>query len=478
MAVNLLEMAKSYLSDGVVNQVSTMLGESEHDTQKAFDGALPAVLGGLIQKSREPGGNGSIMDMLGDVTAPDRTAGDITSPVGGIAGNLGSMLSDGLQSSRLLSMGSTIIQTLFGDKAGAITGALSSFSGIKQTSATSLMSLAGPLLLSVLGKRMADDGTGVSSLDGLLGNQATHVQSALPAGLTTLLGGVSGLSFLGGLGNTMGAVPSSVADPLAPTPVTPVRTAPPVTPTPETPIYTNEEDKRPAGGMNWLPWLLLLLGAVALFFLLRSCRTDGTNTLTGAADSVSTNMNDAATSVGAATDSMGQELGAAMDTMGNTVRDATSTLGVFIKRKLSSGIELNIPENGIENQLVTFIDDANKPVDKTTWFNFRRLLFDTGKASLKPDSKEEVKNIAEILKAYPAVEIKVGGYTDNTGSADLNKKLSQQRAETVMNELVQMGISKSRLAAEGYGPEFPVATNETEAGRAENRRIAVRVTKK
>jgi K(+)-stimulated pyrophosphate-energized sodium pump len=139
---------------------------------------------------------------------------------------------------------------------------------------------------------------------------------------------------------------------------------------------------------------------------------------------------------------------------------------------------LTVPENGIESKLVQFIEDKDKAVDQTTWFNFDRLLFDTGKSTLKQTSKEEITNMAKILKEFPAVAIKIGGYTDNTGSAQTNKKLSQDRADVVMAELVQLGIAKSRLAAEGYGPEHPVASNDTEAGRAENRRIAVRVTKK
>ncbi|ARK12298.1 sodium-translocating pyrophosphatase [Fibrella sp. ES10-3-2-2] len=133
--------------------------------------------------------------------------------------------------------------------------------------------------------------------------------------------------------------------------------------------------------------------------------------------------------------------------------------------------------DGIEANLVTFIK-SDKPVDKTTWFDFDRLTFETGKATLKPESQEQLKNIAEILKAYPAVSIKLGGYTDNTGSADKNLKLSGDRAQSVKKELVGMGIADSRLEAEGYGQEHPVASNDTEAGRAQNRRISVRVTKK
>jgi OmpA-OmpF porin, OOP family len=153
-------------------------------------------------------------------------------------------------------------------------------------------------------------------------------------------------------------------------------------------------------------------------------------------------------------------------------------LGKFFSRKLASGVELNIPENGIENKLVAFIEDKNKPVDKTTWFDFDRLLFETGKSTLQAPSEEQLKNAAEIMKAYPQVEIKVGGYTDNTGDAEANKALSQKRAESVMQELIAKGIDAKRMSAEGFGNEFPLASNDTEEGRQQNRRVALRVTKK
>lgn len=132
---------------------------------------------------------------------------------------------------------------------------------------------------------------------------------------------------------------------------------------------------------------------------------------------------------------------------------------------------------GVEANLVSFIK-SNKPVDKTTWFDFDRLTFETGKATLKPESQEQLKNVAEILKAYPDVTIKLGGYTDNTGKANDNLKLSDDRAQSVKKELAGLGVADSRLEAEGYGQEHPVASNDTEAGRAQNRRISIRVTKK
>jgi K(+)-stimulated pyrophosphate-energized sodium pump len=147
-------------------------------------------------------------------------------------------------------------------------------------------------------------------------------------------------------------------------------------------------------------------------------------------------------------------------------------------KSLPGGFQLKGDTNGIESGLVGFIESA-APVDKTTWFNFDRLSFQSGSAALDMvKSADQLTNLAEILKAWPAVSLKIGGYTDNTGDATANQKLSQQRAEAVKAALMAMGVDAKRLEAEGYGPEHPVADNATEEGRAKNRRIAVRVTAK
>ena len=147
-------------------------------------------------------------------------------------------------------------------------------------------------------------------------------------------------------------------------------------------------------------------------------------------------------------------------------------------RKLPNDFELKAPATGIERQIVVFIEDQNRQADSTAWFNFDRLLFETGSASLKPESKEQLQNVAEIMKAYPNVKARIGGYTDNVGDPDSNLKLSQARAQAVVDELVALGVSRDRLTAEGYGDQHPVADNSTEQGRQQNRRIAMRVTEK
>ncbi len=142
------------------------------------------------------------------------------------------------------------------------------------------------------------------------------------------------------------------------------------------------------------------------------------------------------------------------------------------------GISLRgVDDDGVEANLVNFIK-SDQAVDKETWFDFDRLTFETGSATLAANSQEQLKNVAEVLKAYPNVNVKIGGYTDNTGNADTNLKLSNDRAQSVKAELVKMGIDAGRLDAEGYGQAYPVASNDAEEGRAQNRRISIRVTKK
>lgn len=150
-----------------------------------------------------------------------------------------------------------------------------------------------------------------------------------------------------------------------------------------------------------------------------------------------------------------------------------------IDLELEGGVKLTGSlEGGIEHRLIEFIK-SDKEVSKDMWFSFDRLLFETGKSTLKPESQEQLVNVVAILKAFPNVNIKLGGYTDNVGNPAANLKLSDDRAKNVMAELVKNGIDASRLGAEGYGQEHPVCpANDTDECKAQNRRIDIRVTKK
>ncbi len=198
------------------------------------------------------------------------------------------------------------------------------------------------------------------------------------------------------------------------------------------------------------------------------------NAATAAADTAS----NAAGTVATAANNAADTAAAATASAATAVTDAAASLGAMVERTLPSLPAIRVPENGIESKLLIFITDASKAVDATTWFSFDRLEFDTASATLRPSSNEQLDAIAAILKAYPNVNLKIGGYTDNVGDDAANQKLSQARAESTMKALVDRGTAAGRLEAEGYGEQHPVATNETEEGRQRNRRIDVRITKK
>jgi OmpA-OmpF porin, OOP family len=97
--------------------------------------------------------------------------------------------------------------------------------------------------------------------------------------------------------------------------------------------------------------------------------------------------------------------------------------------------------------------------------------FETGKAELTPESQTILNGVAESLVANDSIKVRVGGHTDNTGSAAVNKRLSAARANSVREYLVSKGVAADRLTAVGFGPNKPVASNRTAAGRAQNRRV-------
>ncbi|RNC92365.1 MAG: OmpA family protein [Allomuricauda sp.] len=107
----------------------------------------------------------------------------------------------------------------------------------------------------------------------------------------------------------------------------------------------------------------------------------------------------------------------------------------------------------------------------------RTILFDTGKASLKPESTSVFVDIIRILNEYPTAKFTVEGHTDSVGRASTNQALSEKRANSVRDFLVNEGIGADRLTAIGYGEDKPIATNNTRAGRTQNRRVEINLIK-
>jgi outer membrane protein OmpA-like peptidoglycan-associated protein len=104
------------------------------------------------------------------------------------------------------------------------------------------------------------------------------------------------------------------------------------------------------------------------------------------------------------------------------------------------------------------------------------VLFDTGKFSLKPGAREKLAKVAGILLSYPGLNIEVGGYTDNVGGDAMNQTLSENRAGSVRDYLVQQGVATNSVSARGFGNTLPVSSNDNSAGRQQNRRVELLVS--
>jgi outer membrane protein OmpA-like peptidoglycan-associated protein len=100
----------------------------------------------------------------------------------------------------------------------------------------------------------------------------------------------------------------------------------------------------------------------------------------------------------------------------------------------------------------------------------RNVFFDVGKSSLRPESSAELDRLVKLMKDVEGLKVELSGHTDNYGSESLNKKLSEDRARSVVSYLTGKGIAVERLVPVGYGSERPIASNKTAEGRQENRR--------
>jgi outer membrane protein OmpA-like peptidoglycan-associated protein len=426
MSLNLLDLVKDQVSGALAKEASGFLGESESSVAKALGGIVPTLLGSAVEKASKPDGANALSSLIGGLDL------DNLSNIAGIFGG-GAEKVNGLMNS-----GGGILDSLLGSKSSGVVDLIAGMAGLKSGSTSSLLKMAAPLLMGFLGNKVKGQGAG-ALLDLLMGSKSS-IASALPSGMGSLLG-LSSFGDLGDSAKSTGSVSSSAS-----------------TSSSSTSYGSDGGDS--GGGMGWLKWALplALLAGLGWFLSQKGCKktevvTDAADVVTGAVDSLA----------GAAT---------------SVVDSAASTVASFTK-KLASGFELKgAAGDGVESKLIGFIEDASKVVDKDTWFNFDRLLFDTGKATLQASSQEQLLNTAEILKAFPKVKLKIGGYTDNVGDDAANLKLSDARAKTVLEELIKLGIDKTRLTSEGYGEQHPVASNDTEEGRQQNRRIALRVTEK
>ena len=130
-----------------------------------------------------------------------------------------------------------------------------------------------------------------------------------------------------------------------------------------------------------------------------------------------------------------------------------------------------IEEEGFKKQLVFSAYQMKRTLDSLGTISIYGINFDTAKDRLKQGSEKVLIEIVELMKNYPELRIEIQGHTDNVGLANYNLDLSNKRADTVKDYLLLFGVEKKRMIAKGYGLSKPIVSNDTEEGRAKNRRV-------
>ncbi len=426
MSINLLDLVKDQISGQLAKQAAGFLGESESSIGGALGSIMPALLGGAAQKAQSPSGAQGLMDMLGGLDTG--MLSDISSVFGGGASNVNNVLNSG----------GGIVDMLLGNKVGGIIDFVSKASGLKSGSTSSLLKLAAPFLMSLISKQVA--GKGLGFLTDLLGGQKSNIAAALPAGMGSLLG------FAGLTGNDYKASTTSHSS------------------------TTNESS---TGGSNILKWLLplLLIGGLGWFLSKGGC---------GKKDVVADAVAAVDTTATAVVESVVAMLPAV--TVDSLTGVVTYDLGAPSEIMLPGGVKFMAAANGFERTLIDFVTNGTiDTVDKkANWFTMHDVQFKSGSTAYATEkAMTQLKNVAAVLKAYPNVVIKLGGYTDKSGDDASNKKLSQARANVVMKELIKLGAKSGQIKeAVGYGEEFAEAAEDDRDGMARDRKTAAKVASK
>ena len=388
MAVNLVELAKGYLTPDIIQKAASFAGESESATQKAMSGIVPTLIAGLANQASTTSGAEKLSRML-----------DTGKYDGSALNNLGSLFSGGDTTRKAVTEGKDILGSLLGNKTEGLVDQIARFAGIRTGSASSLLALAVPLIMNLLGRQRSTIGQSPSALASLLGEQKGFLSSLLPAGIGSLLGWTG------------------------------YETARPR----ETTAYVAPKRETE----SWFVPLLVLSGIVLAALAWLMSRPSPVH----------------------------------------EIPVASRPAARMTDLSLPGGMKVSVPEGSFNYSLHQWLaGTTDTTVPKR--FVFDNLNFETGSTKLTPDSVPTVNSLVAILKAYPAVAVRLEGHTDNTGDAAANKKLSLDRAIVVKEIMITGGVADARIGTDGYGEENPIASNQTDEGRAKNRRTELVVEKR
>ena len=443
MSFNPLEAAKGLLSDDLIAKTAVSLGENELNIRRALKGAIPAVLAGLLHQSsrtdisgitdllKNVAGSGSINNLTDLLDVKKNSSVATTNPVAGF-----STLVPGW------------LKALFGGKLINIINAISIYADVKSSSATAILNMAVPVALTPIAQYAQENNLNTTDIGTFLQSQKSSIINAVPSGFN--LTGSLGIDSLNDIGTTiLIAIPTPAEHYL--------KTA-----------------KSNFGKWVWPLLLLITFGGLVWFFAKKGSKSFETTTTY--ADTTTTPV----TIIPPDTTVPVQIQGKLDSVTGNYIYDQ----GTEIELTLPDSTFLITGANSTEARLFDMLNNTNSSIDTldTTKnrVTFDRVYFKTGQSTFTTGSRIQLKNIATILKNFPASSIKIGAYTDNGGDSVINKKISEKRAKIVMQELIKLGVGANQVTeAVGYGPEHPVCVaNDTPECKAQNKRVDLKIVSK
>ena len=530
MSATILDAIQNIATPAMIKAATSALGVSDSHATSGLAAASTSILGGLLQNS---GDAGMMAKVAGLIAA--------TTPDANMFANMTSMLGGGLPASPIHTLGNRILGLVFGDKMAGMMSAISAATGISPKASSGLTTLAAPMVLAALRNKLGAAPT-AASLVGLLTADKGVIAGAMPPALRSKYGLANLAPATAAVAPVAAAVAAAVAPKVAAvvapvvaaaaaspiahsssghasTTVTTAAPAPHVAPVAQAakpvapvaapapaahaapphapaPVVRPMAPAAPAAHQAALDVVdtsshmgakiaMLVGGALltALIWYWAYGRTPAPiapapKPVAAAAPAAPAPKPAPAPVAAAPAPPTAPAAAPAPAAPVSTQLVAVPGANGLVKYMLPGGASIEVAKDGLESKMLTFINTKDAAIDNTLWFDFDRLTFVTASSDLTPESKAQVASAVAILKAYPAVSVKVGGYTDNQGNPDANLDLSDKRANRVMQEMIGGGVAADRIEAKGYGDQHPIGDNATPEGRAKNRRTSLSIRTK
>lgn len=459
--MNLFEELKALLVGEVANKAANILGEKEEKVKIALEGLVPTFVGGLMKRASNEAGATTLLNVV------KKSNND-----GNIVEQLDLLLQNKENFASFVEKGNSLVSMLLPDKKSSIATMISQFAGVRNSSATALLSVVAPLVVSKLGNLVTSQSLDKTGLANVILDQRSILLDETPENLQPKMIDVLGLATfmseeIKPVQFAAGTIKSNTTQTITPKKAIENR---PVT-------YSDKDyDSQEGSGMSMSKWLLptILIAAVLGGLGYFAATYDWSKSRSSSTMEVDTSQTEQVTNAQIDTTNLSKD--SITTKVDSTVSSVSGSLIKMIGINLPNGQKLDLAEGTFNYKFAKYLTDSSAKVNQT--FTFDNLNFEPNTPNLVAGSDKTVQDLAKIMAAYPRVQLKLTGHTDNTGDSLQNRKLSLKRAFAVKNLLVANGIQDLRIDFTGKGSSNPIASNANEEGKAKNRRIEVKVVKK